>query len=62
MGLFLLEQEILVWQKKHLADKALKAMYEVLRMGRMYKLSIKCILDLFDKIIKPWYMSVKCGA
>ena len=31
--------------KKHLADKALKAMYEVLKMGRMYK--------LFDKMIKP---------
>jgi hypothetical protein len=41
------------WQKKHLADKALKAMYEVLKMGRMYKLSIKCLLDIFDKMIKP---------
>ena len=39
--------------KKHLADKAPKAMYEVLKMGRMYKLSIKCLLDLFDKMIKP---------
>ena len=39
--------------KKHLADKALKAMYEVLKMGRMHKLSIKCLLDLFDKMIKP---------
>jgi hypothetical protein len=39
--------------KKHLADKALKAMYEVLKMGRRYKLSIKCLLDLFDKMIKP---------
>ena len=39
--------------KKNLADKALKAMYEVLKMGRMYKLSIKCLLDLFDKMIKP---------
>ena len=39
--------------KKHLADKALKAMYEVLKMARMYKLSIKCLLDLFDKMIKP---------
>jgi hypothetical protein len=33
-------------------DKALKAMYEILKMGRMYKLSIKCLLDLFDKMIK----------
>ena len=28
-------------------------MYEVLKIGRMYKLSIKCLLDLFDKMIKP---------
>ena len=35
--------------KKHLADKALKAMYEVLKMGRLYKLSVKIQLDLFDK-------------
>ena len=39
--------------KKHLADKALKAMYEVLKMGRLYKLSVKIQLDLFDKMIKP---------
>jgi hypothetical protein len=54
LGLFLLEQEIFFsLTKKHLADKALKAMYEVLKMGRMHKLSIKCLLDLFDKMIKP---------
>ena len=40
--------------KKHLADKALKTMYEVLKIGRKYgKLSIKCLLDLIDKMIKP---------
>jgi hypothetical protein len=39
--------------KNYLADKALKAMYEVLKIGRMHKLSIKCLLDLFDKMIKP---------
>jgi hypothetical protein len=38
--------------KKHLADKALKTMYEVLKMGRMHKLSITCLLDIFDKMIK----------
>jgi hypothetical protein len=38
---------------KHLSDKALKAMYEVLKMGRLYKLSVKIQLDLFDKMIKP---------
>ena len=44
--------------KKHLADKALKAMYEVLKIGRTYgKLSIKCLLDLFDKMIKPILLS-----
>jgi hypothetical protein len=35
--------------KKHHTDKALKAMYEVLKMGRLYKLSVKIQLDLFDK-------------
>ena len=39
--------------KKHLADNALKAMYEVLKMGRLYILSMKIQLDLFDKMIKP---------
>ena len=39
--------------KKHLSDKALKAMHEVLKMGRLYKLSVKMQLDLFDKMIKP---------
>jgi hypothetical protein len=53
LGLFLLKQEILVWQKIHLTDEALKGMYVVLRMGRMYKLSITCLFDLFDKVIKP---------
>ena len=28
-------------------------MYEVLKMGRLYKLSVKIKLDLFDKMIKP---------
>ena len=28
-------------------------MYEVLKMGRLYKLSVKIQLDLFDKMIKP---------
>jgi hypothetical protein len=28
-------------------------MYEVLKMGRFYKLSVKIQLDLFDKMIKP---------
>jgi hypothetical protein len=36
-----------------LVNKGIKAMYEVLRKGRIHNLSIKCQLDLFDKIIKP---------
>ena len=28
-------------------------MYEVLRKGRIHNLSIKCQLDLLDKIVKP---------
>jgi hypothetical protein len=33
--------------------KGIKAMYEVLRKGRIHNLSIKCQLDLLDKIVKP---------
>ena len=39
--------------KKELVNKGIKAMYEVLRKGRIHNLSIKCQLDLFDKIVKP---------
>ena len=39
--------------KKCLVDKATKALYPVLKLGRMYKLKIKCQLDLFDKMVKP---------
>jgi hypothetical protein len=42
--------------KKHLSDKALKAMHEVLKMGRLYKLSVKIQLGLFDKMIKPFLL------
>ena len=50
--------------KKELVNKGIKAMYEVLRKGRIHNLSIKCQLDLFDKIIKPivfYCMGVKFG-
>ena len=33
--------------KKELVNKGIKAMYEVLRKGRIDNLSIKCQLDLF---------------
>jgi hypothetical protein len=40
--------------KKRNIDKAYKAMYAVLKKGRLHNLSIKCQYDLFDdKIVKP---------
>ena len=39
--------------KKELVNKGIKAMYEVLRKGRIHNLSIKCQLDLFNKIVRP---------
>jgi hypothetical protein len=34
-------------------NKGTKAMYEVLKLGRIHTLSINCQLDLFDKMVKP---------
>jgi hypothetical protein len=34
-------------------EKATKAMFEVLKRGKIHNLSIQCQLDLFDNIIKP---------
>ncbi len=39
--------------KKRLSEKALRAMYEFLKLGRLYKLAIKLQIELFDKMIKP---------
>ena len=39
--------------KKILVRKANKAMYEVLKKGRLHNLSVKSQYDLFDKIVKP---------
>ena len=39
--------------KNHLSEKAIKAMYEVIKKGRKHNLSISCQLDLFDKLVKP---------
>ena len=36
--------------------KALKAMFEVLKNGKLHNLSIQCQLDLFEKIIKPIFL------
>jgi hypothetical protein len=39
--------------KKSIADKGFKAMYEVLKLGRLHNLPTPCQLDLFDKMVKP---------
>jgi len=39
--------------KKHLSEKAIKAMYEVIKKRRKHNLSISCQFDLFDKLVKP---------
>jgi hypothetical protein len=36
--------------KKAQVEKATKAMFEVLKRGKIHNLSIQCQLDLFDKI------------
>ena len=38
--------------KINLAEKASKAMYDILNKGRVHNLSVS-VLDLFDNIIKP---------
>ena len=40
-------------KKFNLAEKASKAMYDILNKGRVHNLSVSCQLDLFDKIIIP---------
>ena len=39
--------------KKVLINKAYKAMYEVIKKGKLYNMSIKSQYDRFDKIVKP---------
>ena len=39
--------------KKKIVGKDTKAMYEILKKGRVHNLSIKCHYDLFDKMVKP---------
>ena len=39
--------------KMFAVNKGTKAMYEVLKLGRIYILSINCQLDLLDKMVKP---------
>ena len=48
---------------KKQAEKATKAMFEVLKRGRTHNLSIECQLELFNKMVKPiyYYMVQKYG-
>jgi len=39
--------------KKELVNRGTKAMYEVLKRGRLHNLSIKCQLELVDSMVKP---------
>ena len=39
--------------KVNLAEKASKAMYDILNKGRVHNLSVSCHLDLLDKTIIP---------
>ena len=39
--------------KKVLINKVYKAMYEVIKKGKLYNMSIKSQYDRFDKIVKP---------
>ena len=41
-----------VQEKNHNAEKAIRAMYDVLKKGRLHNLSIQSQFDLFDKIIQ----------
>ena len=65
MGLILRQLKIsIIWEfiflrreskfiKKHLSEKAIKAMYEVVNKGRTHNLSMSYQFDLFDKLVKP---------
>ena len=39
--------------KQKQVTKANKAIYEVLKKGRLHNISIQCQLELFDRIIQP---------
>ena len=52
IGLILSVSGSFLSTKKALVNTANKAMHEVLKKGRLHKLSVKCQYDLFDKIVK----------
>jgi hypothetical protein len=39
--------------KNELVNRGTKAMYEVLKRGRLHNLSVKCQLELLDSMGKP---------
>jgi hypothetical protein len=47
------EQDLFKKNKVNLAEKASKAMYDILNKGRVHNVSVSCHLDLFHKIIIP---------
>ena len=53
LGIYFSRNGTFKYCRKHLAEKATKAMYEVIKKGRKHGLSISCQLDLFDKLVKP---------
>jgi hypothetical protein len=53
MTIFDLSTVGLLFLLYRLVNKANKAMYEVLKKGRLHNLSVKCQYDLFDKIVNP---------
>ena len=53
LGITLLKKGNFNLAKKKIVEKGIKAMYEVLKLGRTHNLSIPCQLDLFDKMVKP---------
>ena len=34
-------------------EKATAAMYDIIRKGKLHNLSVDCLIDLFDKVVKP---------
>ena len=38
---------------KNNVNKAMIAMYDILKKGRLFNLSVKCQYDLLEKIVKP---------
>ena len=53
LGLLLSKTGKFIHDKKDLIKRASKFMFAVLKISRLFNLSIDCQLDLFDTILKP---------